>query len=44
MKDDIALTSEQLEIVFDSLDTEKNGYLTTDQFLKGFSKLKTIIL
>lgn len=39
MKEDIALTSEQLEIVFDTLDAEKNGYLTIDQFLKGFSKL-----
>lgn len=39
MKEDIGLTSEQLEIVFDTLDTDKNGYLTIDQFLKGFSKL-----
>lgn len=39
MKDDIALTPEQLETVFETLDVDKNGYLTLDQFLKGFSKL-----
>lgn len=38
MKDEIALSPEQLEIVFDALDVDKNGFLTLDQFLKGFSK------
>ncbi|XP_065223570.1 EF-hand calcium-binding domain-containing protein 4A-like [Planococcus citri] len=36
MKDEIMLPPEQLEIVFDTLDKKKNGYLTLDQFLKGF--------
>ena len=39
MKDDIMLPPEQLEIVFDTLDKKKNGYLTLDQFLKGFSNM-----
>ena len=41
MKDDVALLPEQLEIVFDTLDVEKNGFLTLEQFLKGFSKFSS---
>lgn len=38
MKDEIMLSPDQLEMVFDTLDKKKNGYLTLDQFLKGFSR------
>ncbi|RXN02347.1 ras and EF-hand domain-containing -like protein [Labeo rohita] len=32
------LTTEELENVFDSLDPDKNGYLTLGEFSSGFSK------
>jgi Ras and EF-hand domain-containing protein len=38
MRSEIALTPEQLEAVFDSLDVNKNGYLTIEQFLSGFGE------
>jgi Ras and EF-hand domain-containing protein len=40
MRSEIPLTPEQLEAVFDSLDVNKNGYLTIEQFLSGFGKYK----
>jgi Ras and EF-hand domain-containing protein len=38
MGSEISLTPEQLEAVFDSLDVNKNGYLTIEQFLSGFGE------
>jgi Ras and EF-hand domain-containing protein len=38
MRSEISLTPEQLEAVFDSLDVNKNGYLTIEQFLSGFGE------
>lgn len=38
MRSEIPLTPEQLEAVFDSLDVNKNGYLTIEQFLSGFGE------
>ena len=38
MRSEVALTPEQLEAVFDSLDVNKNGYLTIEQFLSGFGE------
>lgn len=32
------MTPEQLETVFDTLDVERKGYLTLDQFLEKFSE------
>ncbi|XP_025405512.1 EF-hand calcium-binding domain-containing protein 4A-like isoform X2 [Sipha flava] len=36
LKDELSMTPEQLEIVFDTLDVEQKGYLTLDQFLEKF--------
>ncbi|RXN19691.1 ras and EF-hand domain-containing-like protein [Labeo rohita] len=35
---ELPLTTEELENVFDSLDPDKNGYLTLGEFSSGFSK------
>ena len=35
---DLSLNFEQLDIIFDSLDTDGNGRLTLDEFSKGFGK------
>jgi Ca2+-binding EF-hand superfamily protein len=43
MRSEIPLTPEQLETVFDSLDVNKNGYLTIEQFLSGFGEYNKII-
>jgi Ras and EF-hand domain-containing protein len=43
MRSEIPLTPEQLEAVFDSLDVNKNGYLTIEQFLSGFGEYNTRI-
>lgn len=37
------LEPEQLELVFDSLDADGNGYLTFDEFIQGFGKIKDIL-
>lgn len=49
MQDEIPLEPEQLAMVFDSLDSDGNGYLTFDEFIQGFGKnalesLKLMIL
>ena len=36
MQNEMLLEPEQLEIVFDSLDADGNGYLTFDEFIQGF--------
>ncbi|KAE9528138.1 hypothetical protein AGLY_012560 [Aphis glycines] len=36
LKDELSMTPEQLEIVFDTLDVEQKGYLTLSQFLEKF--------
>uniref|UniRef100_A0A0P4XDC2 EF-hand calcium-binding domain-containing protein 4A n=1 Tax=Daphnia magna TaxID=35525 RepID=A0A0P4XDC2_9CRUS len=36
MQDEMPLDPEQLELVFDSLDADGNGYLTFDEFIHGF--------
>ncbi|CAI6349409.1 unnamed protein product [Macrosiphum euphorbiae] len=36
LKDELSMTPEQLEIVFDTLDVEQKGYLTLCQFLEKF--------
>ncbi|XP_015379223.1 PREDICTED: EF-hand calcium-binding domain-containing protein 4A-like [Diuraphis noxia] len=38
LKDELSMTPEQLEIVFDTLDVEQKGYLTLSQFLEKFSE------
>lgn len=37
MREPLGLTPDLVEEVFDSLDTDKNGYLTLDEFSAGFS-------
>jgi hypothetical protein len=44
MRSEIPLTPEQLEAVFDSLDVNKNGYVTIEQFLSGFGEYKYKII
>ncbi|RNA39993.1 ras and EF-hand domain-containing -like [Brachionus plicatilis] len=38
MRESLNLRPDQLEEVFESLDEDKNGYLTLDEFTAGFSK------
>lgn len=38
LQTEIGLDPEQLEAVFDSLDDDKNGYLTLEEFTSGFGK------
>lgn len=38
LQDETGLTEDQLETVFNTLDSTGIGYLTFDQFLDGFSK------
>ena len=39
MQNEMLLEPEQLEIVFDSLDADGNGYLTFDEFIQGFGNV-----
>ena len=39
MQGEMPLEPEQLEVVFDSLDTDGNGYLTFDEFIQGFGRI-----
>lgn len=38
MQNQLPLKPEQLEVVFDSLDTDGNGTLTFEEFIQGFGK------
>ena len=38
LQQELKLEKEQLEAVFDSLDDDKNGYLTLEEFTNGFGK------
>jgi Ras and EF-hand domain-containing protein len=38
MQETLGLTPDMLEEVFESLDMDKNGYLTLDEFTNGFSE------
>lgn len=38
LEGELSLSADQLEAVFDSLDSESQGYLTLDKFLLGYSK------
>lgn len=35
---EIGLGLDQMEIVFDTLDADRSGYLTFDEFIRGFGK------
>ncbi|KAI5711732.1 hypothetical protein M8J75_002782 [Diaphorina citri] len=41
LEGELSLSADQLEAVFDSLDSESQGYLTLDKFLLGYSKHRT---
>ena len=43
LKDELPLTSDQLEAVFDSLDEDQNGYLTLQEFTDGFGEKSSIL-
>ena len=40
LQQELPLEKEQLEAVFDSLDDDKNGYLTLEEFTNGFGELE----
>ncbi len=44
MHGEMPLEPEQLEVVFDSLDADGNGYLTFDEFIQGFGKYMQMCL
>ena len=40
LRNEIPIAPDQLEIVFDSLDEDRNGYLTLQEFTEGFGMFK----
>ena len=38
LKEELPLSPDQLEAVFDSLDEDQNGYLTIEEFTDGFGE------
>lgn len=39
---ELPLSAEELEDVFDSLDTDRSGYLTLEAFSSGFSRFPAV--
>ncbi|KAH9504970.1 EF-hand calcium-binding domain-containing protein 4A [Bulinus truncatus] len=39
LRSELPVSPDQLEVVFDSLDNDGNGYLTLEEFTDGFSQL-----
>ena len=42
LQEELPLSPEQLEDVFDSLDDDRNGFLTLEEFTEGFGKFTYI--
>ena len=43
LKDELPLSPDQLEAVFDSLDEDQNGFLTIEEFTDGFGEKKIVV-
>ena len=44
LRSELPISPDQLEIVFDELDDDRNGYLTLAEFTEGFGECLTILL